>query len=204
MNIDTIQALTETFEGHAQQTDGSVEYWLARDLQHLLGYAEWRNFEGVIKRAIGIIKHQYLHGTIEKTNLTVQIGSGALRKVTDYKLDREAFQLLQQLCSSYKLNNCFSIRNESVVIQLAEKYCQKKGFVFEYQFRLENYIFDCMIGGKILIEFDEPHHVNSSRQRQIDTKKELLASQNNFLLFRINLEMDIVDLIVFIEKGLDD
>jgi DNA-damage-inducible protein D len=44
MKSDLIQSLTEDFEGHAQQTEGGVEYWLARDLQHLLGYAEWRNF----------------------------------------------------------------------------------------------------------------------------------------------------------------
>jgi hypothetical protein len=44
MNTENIQNLTSTFEGHAQQTETGVEYWLARDLQHLLGYAEWRNF----------------------------------------------------------------------------------------------------------------------------------------------------------------
>ena len=44
MEITQIQAMTETFEGHAQQTENGVEYWLARDLQQLLGYAEWRNF----------------------------------------------------------------------------------------------------------------------------------------------------------------
>ena len=36
---------------HAQQTDGEVEYWLARDLQHLLGYDQWRNFAQVISKA---------------------------------------------------------------------------------------------------------------------------------------------------------
>jgi hypothetical protein len=44
METTQIQVLTETFEGHAQQTESGVEYWLARDLQQLLGYAEWRNF----------------------------------------------------------------------------------------------------------------------------------------------------------------
>ncbi len=44
MKTDLIQTLTQIFEGHAQQTENGVEYWLARDLQHLLGYTEWRNF----------------------------------------------------------------------------------------------------------------------------------------------------------------
>jgi len=43
--------MTETFEGHAQETENGIEYWLARDLQHLLGYAEWRNFLNVVSKA---------------------------------------------------------------------------------------------------------------------------------------------------------
>ena len=44
MDSSQIHTLTDTFEGHAQQTEQGVEYWLARDLQQLLGYTEWRNF----------------------------------------------------------------------------------------------------------------------------------------------------------------
>jgi hypothetical protein len=44
METNLVYQLTVTFEGHAQQTESGVEYWLARDLQQLLGYAEWRNF----------------------------------------------------------------------------------------------------------------------------------------------------------------
>ena len=51
MKNELIQTLTETFEGHAQQTENGVEYWLARDVQHLLGYGEWRNFLSVISKA---------------------------------------------------------------------------------------------------------------------------------------------------------
>ena len=36
MDSYQIKALTDTFEGHAQQTESGVEYWLARDLQQLL------------------------------------------------------------------------------------------------------------------------------------------------------------------------
>ncbi|MDP1870274.1 MAG: hypothetical protein A2522_10415 [Gallionellales bacterium RIFOXYD12_FULL_53_10] len=51
MKIDRIHSLTDNFEAHAQRTDGGVEFWLARDLQYLLGYAEWRNFTAVITKA---------------------------------------------------------------------------------------------------------------------------------------------------------
>jgi|GEM_PF-961332 len=201
MKTDLIHSLTDTFEAHAQQTENGVEYWLARDLQHLLGYAAWRNFEGVIKRAIGIIKHRCLYGNIEKTNVKVQIGSGALREIVDYKLDRSAAEILWNLCSSYKLNNHFQIRNETVLLQLVEKYCALTGVRFIYQFRVEEYLFDCMLGNKLLIEFDEPHHENCSRQIKKDRKKDSAAKRLGFEIFRITLDMDIIDVIIFLQKN---
>ena len=51
MKAELIQQLTVTFEGHAGQTESGIEFWLARDLQHLLGYTEWRNFNTVISKA---------------------------------------------------------------------------------------------------------------------------------------------------------
>lgn len=51
MESSLIQLLTESFEDHAQQTETGVEFWLARDVQHLLGYKEWRNFVAVISKA---------------------------------------------------------------------------------------------------------------------------------------------------------
>lgn len=38
MERETIVSLTETFEANAQQMENGIEYWLARDLQFLLGY----------------------------------------------------------------------------------------------------------------------------------------------------------------------
>ena len=51
MNSEAIQELTATFEAHAQQTETGIEYWLARDLQPLLGYTQWRNFLSIIGKA---------------------------------------------------------------------------------------------------------------------------------------------------------
>ena len=51
MKHELIHTLTEKFEGHAQQIDNGVEFWLARDLQHLLGYTKWNNFVSVISKA---------------------------------------------------------------------------------------------------------------------------------------------------------
>lgn len=51
MKTELVQALTTTFEAYAQQTESGIEFWLARDLQHLLGYTKWDNFQNVVTKA---------------------------------------------------------------------------------------------------------------------------------------------------------
>ena len=51
MKTEIVRTLTDTFEAHAQQLENGIEFWLARDLQHLLSYDEWRNFTTVISKA---------------------------------------------------------------------------------------------------------------------------------------------------------
>jgi len=53
MKTGLIYSLTEHFEAHTQQTNNGVEFWLARDLQHLLGYAKWENFVKVGRHRSG-------------------------------------------------------------------------------------------------------------------------------------------------------
>jgi len=50
MKTELVQALTTTFEAYAQQTESGIEFWLARDLQHLLGYTKWDNFLNVVSK----------------------------------------------------------------------------------------------------------------------------------------------------------
>jgi DNA-damage-inducible protein D len=51
LKTELIYSLTEHFETHAQRTENGVEFWLARDLQALLGYAKWENFVKVVNKA---------------------------------------------------------------------------------------------------------------------------------------------------------
>ncbi|MCE5223995.1 hypothetical protein LLG10_07435 [bacterium] len=51
MKKEMIQALTGTFESYAKKSDDGIEFWLARDLQKMLGYTNWVNFENVINKA---------------------------------------------------------------------------------------------------------------------------------------------------------
>ena len=50
MKREAIVALHKDFDAIVNERDG-VEYWMARELQGLLGYTEWRNFVLVIEKA---------------------------------------------------------------------------------------------------------------------------------------------------------
>jgi len=110
MNTDQIQSLTTTFEGHAQQTDGGVEFWLARDLQHLLGYSEWRNFTAVVEKAKTAceLSQQSVPNHFVGVNKMVDLGSGSQREVEDIMLTRYACYLVAQNGDSRKSEIAFA------------------------------------------------------------------------------------------------
>lgn len=98
MKTDLIHSLTDSFEAHAQQTEGGVEFWLARDLQHLLGYTEWRNFTAVIskaKTACEVSGHAISDHFVD-VNKTIQMPKGAEKEVDDLMLSRYACYLVAQ------------------------------------------------------------------------------------------------------------
>jgi DNA-damage-inducible protein D len=50
MKTELIVQLNQTFEELAYIENG-VEYWMARDIQRLLDYTQWRNFLQVVDKA---------------------------------------------------------------------------------------------------------------------------------------------------------
>ena len=98
MKTEIIQSLTGDFESHARQTENGVEFWLARDLQGLLGYTDWRNFLQVVDRAkvaCEMSSHPVSDHFVD-ANKMVTLGSGSQREVADMMLTRYACYLIAQ------------------------------------------------------------------------------------------------------------
>lgn len=86
------------FEALKALNEHCAEYWSARDLQPLLGYAQWRRFEDAIKRAIvsceqsGNKSGHHFAGA----GKPIPGGKGAVQIVDDYHLSRFACYLIAQ------------------------------------------------------------------------------------------------------------
>jgi len=92
-----IVKLNKSFEESAYEQDG-IEYWLARELQELLGYSDWRNFTNTIEKAKESCKTtgEAVSDHFVDVNKMVKIGSGAERMQEDFMLTRYACYLIAQ------------------------------------------------------------------------------------------------------------
>lgn len=97
MEKTTIINLNKRFEEYAYQQDG-VEYWLARELQELLGYADWRNFLNAITKAKESCKttNEAVSDHFVDINKTIPMPKGASKIVEDFMLTRYACYLIAQ------------------------------------------------------------------------------------------------------------
>jgi DNA-damage-inducible protein D len=87
MKSEEIKQLVADFESTMQVVDG-VECWSARDLQVLLGYSKWENFEKVINKGKEACRNA--GGNIEDhfpdVRKVIEVGKGAKQEIVDIAL----------------------------------------------------------------------------------------------------------------------
>jgi len=92
------------FEDIKHIDENGNEYWYARELQKVLEYKEWRNFNKVINKAIISANTSYPNQNLwgVEVNIPISSGKGKVEMIKDYKLSRYACYLIAQNGDSRK------------------------------------------------------------------------------------------------------
>jgi len=97
MEKDIIIKLNKRFEEYAYEQDG-IDYWLARELQELLGYSDWRNFLNAVNKAKDSCQTtgEAVSDHFVDVTKTIPMPKGATKEVPDLMLTRYACYLIAQ------------------------------------------------------------------------------------------------------------
>jgi DNA-damage-inducible protein D len=97
MKKEFIVALFDKFEEACYNYEG-IECWSARELQIILGYAQWRNFENAIEKAKKACENagEAVNNHFADISKTIQMPKSAEKIINDYALTRYACYLIAQ------------------------------------------------------------------------------------------------------------
>ncbi len=109
MKTEEIKQLFQQFEAAAIDFE-SIECWSARELQKLLGYSKWENFEKVINKAKDACQNagEDISNHFPDIRKVIEAGKGAQHEITDILLTRYACYLIAQNGDSRKEEIAFA------------------------------------------------------------------------------------------------
>ena len=96
MSTEVTTYSEQTFESIKHINEAGQEYWLARELQPVLDYAQWRNFNEAVERAKLACKNSGIDPDdhFADVSKTIQMPKNASKDVPDYMLSRYACYLI--------------------------------------------------------------------------------------------------------------
>ncbi len=178
MKSEEIKELFVQFEKAAAELEG-IECWSARELQDLLGYSKWENFEKVIQKAKDACKNageeiEYHFPDVRKM---VKIGSGAEKEIDDILLTRYACYLIAQNGDSRKQEIAFAQNYFAVQTRRAELVEQR---LLEFE----------RVKAREKLSQTEKQLSGILYERGVDSQSfAIIRSKGDHALFRLNTQM---------------
>lgn len=178
MKAEEIRGLFKQFEEASAELDG-VECWSARELQKLLGYNKWENFEKVIQKAKDSCKNagENIPDHFPDVRKTIAMPKGAEKEINDILLTRYACYLIAQNGDSRKSEIAFAQNYFAVQTRRAELVEQR---LLEYE----------RIKAREKLSQTEKQLSGILYERGVDNQGfAIIRSKGDQALFRINTQM---------------
>lgn len=178
MKSEEIKQLFTQFESAAAELEG-VECWSARELQALLGYSKWENFEKVIQKAKDACKNagEEIDYHFPDVRKLITKGKGAKDEIDDILLTRYACYLIAQNGDSRKEEIAFAQNYFAVQTRRAELVEQR---LLEFE----------RVKAREKLSHTEKQLSGILYERGVDSQGfAIIRSKGDQALFRINTQM---------------